>query len=774
MKAERVSPRMVVLRVLVLSMLATLAFRLYDLQIFNQDALTRTATNQHVRPVLLPAQRGGIVDDMGRPLVRNRSSLVVKVDRPMIEKESDGGRHVIDRLSALIGVPADELVKRITPCGPDAPEQCWNGSPYQPVPVATDTTPEVALRISEHQEDFPGVTVDTEGLRDYPNGSMAAHLLGYVGPVNQDELDNAAAEGDTGLHEIDLMGRRGLEREYDQDLRGQDGQRDVTIDSRGTVTGVDSEDPPIPGNTLVTSIDRNVQAVVEQALAEQIQTSQGTFDGKNGRNYAAPSGAAVVMDPRTGRIIAMASYPTFDPTMFVGGISQKDLDGLTAEDADVPLVSRAQQGQFAPGSTFKLVTASSIVTDGQTTLDGHRTCPGSMDVGGRPKTNYEEEAIPGPVDLRTALAKSCDTYFYQFAMDAWHSDQQKVDNGQNPDEYLQAMARAYGFGEPPGVDLPEGEQTAGRIADRQFKQDRWEASKDQYCADAAAGYPDVKDSERRDFLTRLASENCTDGWRYRIGDHADLAIGQGETTVSPLQLATAYCALVNGGTLYQPTIGRAIINPNGDLVREITPEVRRQVPVPDNVLQYIRDSLTFNRGLGVSGESAYSGFPLDKHPVGAKTGTAEVFGKQDTSWIATWAPADAPRFVVVGMIEQAGLGSGASGPMTRRIYDGIFGVEGHQPTLADGKVPADIPDVKAYGPDRTNAPSGTAGPSGESAPGSGSPSSTNPDGSGAPAPRPTGGTPGPAPDQGSPSTPATSPTGSRPSGRRAGRPRAPG
>jgi penicillin-binding protein 2 len=709
--------RLVILRVLVLSLVVTLGARLYYLQILDKEKLVQTANRQHVREVILPAPRGPIVDDRGRPLVTNRVSLVVSVNRSELLAEPDQGAAVLRRLSGLVDIPAGELAKRITPCGPNVPTPCWNGSPYQPVPIRTDTTPELVLRIAEHREDFRGVTAEAQTLRQYPNKTLAAHSLGYVGPVTQEELDNAAAAGRTDLHLNDLVGRSGLERTYDPDLRGTDGIRQVSVDNRGTVMSTVSETPPVQGDTLVTSLDRDVQALADKALADQISKRRTERDSKTGRNWAAPSGAAVVLDPRTGRVIALSSYPTYDPTVFVGGISQRELTRLTEESAGVPLISRAVQGQFAPGSTFKLVSTSAEVMSGRASLSGSYTCPGSLRVGNRDKRNFEGRGIAGAIDLRIALAKSCDTIFYGFAQSDWYADQGRVDNGRKPAEALQAMARAYGFGQEPGLDVPEGEQTAGRIVDRAFKKTRWDENKKQYCADAARGYPDEKDGARRAFLTRLARENCADGWRYRVGDHADLSIGQGETTVSPLQLALAYSALVNGGTIFHPTIGRAVIGPDGKVVRELKPKVRGKVPVSRRVLDYIRSSLAFTPANGASGSVAFTGFPLDRVLVGGKTGTAEVFGKQDTSWFASWAPAGAAgagkaQYVIVGMIEQAGLGAQAAAPLVRQIYEGIYGLNGKKAALPGGKLPRALPKLNTF----AGASADRAAPAGDGAP----------------------------------------------------------
>jgi penicillin-binding protein 2 len=664
--------RLAVIRVLVVSLLLTLGARLYYLQVLDDDKLVQTANRQHTREVILAAPRGAIVDDRGRPLVTNRSSLVVSVNRSALQAQADGGKAVLRRLGGLLDVPPAELDKRITPCAKGVPRPCWKGSPYQPVPVVTDTTPAVVLTIEERQEDYAGVSAESLTLRQYPNGSLAAHSLGYVGPVNQDELDAARKAGRTDLNLNAQIGRAGLERTYDADLRGKDGVRYVTIDNRGTLMGTQRETEPQRGDTLVTSIDRDVQRIAEQALTAEISKRRTERD-KAGQPYAAPSGAAVVMDPRNGRVIALASTPTYDPTVFVGGISRTE---------------------FAPGSTFKLSSASAEVMSGRAPLSGTYSCPGSLKVGNTTKDNFEGQGIAGPITMRIALAKSCDTIFYGFAQTDWYSDEGRIDANQKPAENLQRMARAYGFGSPPKIDLPAGEQTSGRIVDRKFKQTRWDESKSTYCSDAKRGYPDVADPARRTFLTRLAAENCTDGWRFGVGDAANLAIGQGETTVSPLQLAVAYSALVNGGTLWEPRLGRAIVDPDGKVVREIKAKSRGKVPVNQEVLDYIKSSLAFTPANGASGAVAFgNGFPLDKVLVGGKTGTAEVFGKQDTSWFASWAPADKPaRYVVVAMIEQAGLGAQAAAPVARAIYEGIYGLTGKKPALPKGP-PAGVPHV---------------------------------------------------------------------------------
>ena len=300
--------------------------------------------------------------------------------------------------------------------------------------------------------------------------------------------------------------------------------------------------------------------------------------------------------------------------------------------------------------------------------------------------------------LRQALQVSCDTWFYSFAANEFYADQARIDSGKKADEHLQHMAGAYGVGTAPGVDLPRDEQAAGSYADRETRVARWRVHRTQYCADAARGFPQVKDAAQRAYLTRLASENCTDGWRYHAGDNADMAIGQGETTVSPLQLAVAYSALLNGGTIFSPTLGRAVVDARGKVVRTIAPTVKRHLPVSRSVLDYIADSLHFTDDHSVSGALAFDGAPY-KTQLGGKTGTAEVFGRQDTSWLASWGPVSRvsghphARFVVVGMVEQAGLGARAAAPMVRTVYDGLLGA-GHPPVLPGSSPETRLPRIR--------------------------------------------------------------------------------
>ena len=678
--------RLAVIVALVTAMVVTLFGRLYYVQLLDPNKPVQTAGRLHDGTIVVPAPRGQIVDAHGAVLVGNTSQQVLTVNRDTLLAQPDSGVAVLTRLAALLGTTTAQLSKEITPCSPKVPAPCWTGEPYSPVPIATNAPTSVVLAVSEHREQFPGVALQTVTVPTYPGGTLAAHVLGYTGAVNAaDEKENKA------LTDSDTIGRTGLEAQYDSVLRGIDGAQVVRLNPQGSVVAEGDDVTPVQGDTLVTSIDANVQKLAEQSLARQISDSRA-------KGKKATSGAVVVLDPQTGRVIAAASYPTYDPQLFVGGISNTAYAALTAPSANDPLLSRAIAGQYAPGSTFKLITSSSLVTHHEISLDGRYPCPGSLSIDGRVKTNFDSESFGSAMSLSQALGYSCDTFFYAPAAREYYNDQARIALGKKPTEYLQQMASSFGVGRAPSIDLPDGEQAAGSYADRETRLARWTANRAQYCADAKRGFPDQTDPAQRAYLTELATENCTDGWRYRAGDNADMAIGQGETTMSPLQLALAYSALVNGGKIWEPTLGWAVVDGRGKVVRTINPTVHNTVPVSPKVLDYIANSLSFKLGWQVSGAFAYLNSPY-RNEIGGKTGTAEVFGHQDTSWLATWGPVShtaqgdiRARFVVVGMVEQAGTGATAAGPMLKRIWDGLLGATG-APVVAGSRPVSTLPTI---------------------------------------------------------------------------------
>ncbi|MDP9094393.1 MAG: penicillin-binding transpeptidase domain-containing protein [Actinomycetota bacterium] len=672
--------RLAIVIALVASMVVTLFGRLYYVQLLDPNMPVQTAGQLHEGDIVVAAPRGLIVDSRGQVLVGNTSAQVLTVNRQQLQALPDNGTGVLTRLAPLLGTTTAQLAREITPCSPKVPAPCWTGQPYEPVPVLINVPMPVVLAVSEHREQFPGVALQTVTMPTYPGGSLAAHILGYTGDVTaRDEQANKS------LTDSDTIGRTGLESQYDAVLRGVDGKQVVQLNPQGSVVGEGASVTARQGDTLVTSIDANVQRLAEQSLATQIAVSRAS--GK-----PATSGSVVVMDPNTGRIIAAASYPTYNPELFVGGISNTAYAALTAPSANDPLLPRAFAGEYAPGSTFKLITSSSAVMHHELSLTSTYPCPASLTVDGRVKTNFDSETFGMPLTLGQALGYSCDTFFYAVAAQEYYADQAKIAAGQTPAEYLQQMAAAFGVGRAPGVDVPAGEQSAGSFADRETRLARWTANRQQYCADAKRGFPDQSNTAQRVYLTQLATENCTDGWRYRAGDNADMAIGQGETTVSPLQLTIAYSALLNGGKIWEPTLGWAVEDSSGRVVRTINPTVHNTVPVSQSLFNYIANSLSFSLGWQVSGAFAYLNSPY-RDLIGGKTGTAEVFGHQDTSWLTTWGPVSKDklnnvkaRFVITGMIEQGGTGATAAGPMLKRIWDGLLGANG--PAVIAGSRPA--------------------------------------------------------------------------------------
>ncbi len=677
--ARRSRLRLVVIQALVFSLFATLFVRLYYLQVVSGEKYSAQAAAQSVREIVDQPQRGLIVDDQGRPLVTNRLSWVVSVDRGVLNRmEPKQAQKLLVRLAGVVDDRAVRLKKKLISCGTEDAQVgvCWNGSPFQPVPIASDVDQSVALRIQEQPEDFPAVVVNQQWVRSYPRpfGVNAAHLLGYLSPITEGELDVANNDGDRSVNGASSVGRAGVEKEYDAWLRGMPGYQSVTVDAMGRVLGDDEALASQPGDTLVTSIDAKVQSVVEEQLNEAITVARGTLDKVTGRNYVADSGAAVVLEAKTGRVVAMASQPTYDPGLWVGGITKKQLTRLYSKEAGEPLLGRATQGQFAPGSTWKPFMTAGALTNGYTT-DASLNCSPSVQVGNRAFKNYESGSY-GYISFAKALEVSCNTFFYRIGLDYWQrfgSDVADVD-ARDP---LVEEAKKFGFGRETGIDLPG--EAPGRIADRTWKRSYFESQKDYYCgvADQTQEKAGVSD-----FVYKFAREFCIEGFAYRAGDAVNFAIGQGDTIVTPLQLAQGYAAIANGGTLYAPRIGKAVVAPDGTVIRRIAPKETGKVDVPPGIVGYIDEAL---QGVTRTGTMSWRmiGFPLEEVPIRSKTGSAEVYGKQSTSWVASYSE----DYVVIMMVSQGGTGSGTSGPHVRAIWESLYGIEGEEVRPAEAAIP---------------------------------------------------------------------------------------
>ncbi|TQJ51394.1 penicillin-binding protein 2 [Phycicoccus sp. SLBN-51] len=651
--------RVWVFGLVVLSLMGTLLGRLGQVQLTGHADYVAAAETVNTRVVTEPAVRGRILDRNGIPLVDNTSEAVVTLDRKVLVEAADHGEALVRKVARELGRPFDELWGRTRDCGsPGAPPPpvCSSGSPYQPVVVAAGVDPVRALSLLERRDEFPGVDVQARPVRDYPERQRAdaSHVLGYLARATAEDV--TAGKGLVG--DSDLVGRSGLEQEYDRVLRGTPGRTTVAVDPRGVVTRTLSVQAPVPGRDVRTHLDLRVQQAAEKALADAVAKART-------RGWKADAGAAVVLDVSDGGVVAAASYPAYDPTVWTGGITEGELAKLTDARAGTPLVSRVTSAGFAPASTFKAISLPAAVAAGNR-LGGTYDCTSSYRIGNRAFRNFESRAY-GPISLHEAMVVSCDTIFYDFAYRSWQAQGGLAAKGDARDPFVRT-ARLFGLGAPTGVDLP-GEQ-AGRVPGRDWKQQTWEDTRADTCRRAGTGYPQVAatDGARAAYLTSLAKENCRTGFQFRAGDAANFAIGQGDIAVSPLQMARAYAAIGNGGTLWTPQVAQAFADPDGGAEQRIAPHRDGSVGVSPAVLSFLRDAL---RGVVSEGtaKGAFAGFPLKQWPVAGKTGTAEVYGAQDTSWFVSYAPADKPRYAVAVVVSQGGTGGETAAPAARRIHE---------------------------------------------------------------------------------------------------------
>lgn len=362
------------------------------------------------------------------------------------------------------------------------------------------------------------------------------------------------------------------------------------------------------------------------------------------------------MENKTGRIVAMASQPDYDPNAWVGGISAKDYAALTGKGSNFPLLNRAIQGQAAPGSIFKVIPTTAAVNAGYD-FNGRYPCPSSYSIGNQVFKNFESQGH-GSITLGQALEVSCDTVYYALSHQQWQKDG-GMKPKKNANDWFYKTAHQFGLGAETGIDLPN--EVTGRVPDRKWKQDFWKDNKDYWCRIGKKGGT---------YVQQLSYENCLEGNLMRAGDSVNYSIGQGDTLVTPIQMATIYAAIANGGTLWNPTVGKAIISPDGKKVTEIKPKAHGKLPMDTKTQALIEEALA---GVATRGTAAwrFGGWPQDKIPMHAKTGTAEVYGKQTTSWFATYTK----DYAIVMTIAQGGTGSGASGPAVRNIYDALYGLD---------------------------------------------------------------------------------------------------
>ncbi|MFD5100561.1 penicillin-binding protein 2 [Streptomyces albidochromogenes] len=701
-RTPRVQIRLIIIQVLVFSLLLTLGGRLWYLQIRNGDEYTAEAAGNGVQQVVQPAVRGSILDARGVPLADNETRLVVSASRTELMKMKDDGKGVLARLAGVLGMKPKEVADKVRLCDNETPQPCWNGSPYQPIPVTDEATTKQALQIRERAEDFPGITAEPTAVRRYtaPGKARTSQVLGYLSPVTDEEIEKAK-DGPSPYLRSDMVGRSGLERTYDKELRGKAGVTRYEVDNLGRVMGEAENDPTVPGSNVVTSIDARVQAVAEYELHQAMKTVRKETDKITGRPYEADSGAVVVMESKTGRVISMASQPDYDPNAWVGGISGKEYARLTGKNSNYPLLNRAIQGQAPAGSVFKVVSASAAVRAGHP-FNGRYNCSSSYSMGGRSFANFESKGH-GPITLGDALKFSCNTVFYRLGHEEWQRDG-GIKPKKGAHDWFYRTAHDFGFGGETGIDLPN--EVKGRIPDRQWKQNFWKANKDSWCKQGKKG---------GSYVEQIAYESCLEGNQLKAFDSINFAIGQGDVLITPIQLATAYAAISNGGTLFKPTVGKAVISPDGKRIEEIEPKADGRLPVDAETISDLDKGLRSVVEPGGTAAWRFGGWPQDKIPMRAKTGTAQVYGKQTTSWFATYTD----DYTIVMTISQGGTGSGASGPAVRNIYDALYGVsddgdinpkkallpkpQKDLPKISrDGSI--DAPEIRPYVPEKPKDP----------------------------------------------------------------------
>jgi penicillin-binding protein 2 len=612
--------RLGVVAIVIVSLFAALLARLWYLQVLAAPTYRVQADVNRVRTIYTEAPRGRILDRQGRVIVDNRVSDAVVVSR---EELGTRRAEVLPRLAQVLNVQVSELQRRI---------EDKRFSPFKPIPVAQGVPKEAIIYIREHQPDFPGVGGVQLTERFYPHGALAAHLLGWVGEINGGELTGLKKKG---YKEGDSIGKSGVEKIYEDDLRGRPQVERLEVDSKGRVLRSLGTESAVQGHDVQLTLDLDIQQLSEESLTQGLQAARGSYDKQQAKHFLAPAGSSVVLDPRDGSVLALASNPSYDPSIFVNGIKPELFAQLNDPASGFPLNNRVIQGQYAPGSTFKLVTSLAALGHGM--IDTKYTVDdgGKIKIGNRIFKNAGGEAN-GRVNLTRALTVSSDVFFYTLGNQFWTQRSQFGDA-------IQDEARQLGLGKRTGIALPF--EAGGRIPD-----------------------PDTR--------KKLHDQNpkAFPNGKWFAGDNVNLAIGQGEMVISPLQLVNAYATFANGGTVYAPRVGASVRNQTGDKLRDIPPQSVRKVDLPptvrDPILQGLEGVTSDGRGTAAG---AFVGFPQQAFPIAGKTGTAQAGNKQDTSLFVSFAPANDPQFVVGVVMEEAGFGASAAAPVARRILESLAG-----------------------------------------------------------------------------------------------------
>lgn len=645
-ETDSIRLRLTFLALLVVSLFVLLFARLWFLQVMAGERYAGLAEGNAVRTIATEAPRGKLLDRNGEILVRNRYAMVVSVQPAEM---GDRSEEILAEVADVLGMSMEEITEKV---------ENSRVSALRPKPIAVDVPEEIAFYLHENGADrFPGVYAETLPRRTYPHGTRAAHMVGYLGEISPEELDS---ERYAGYRAGDLIGWAGLERSYERVLRGEEGIRRLEVNANNQVVRTLEETLPRPGSDLRLTIDLEAQAHVEEALAEGIEVTRRIRDHntgpQRGGTFRAPAGAVVVLDPSNGEIVALASYPTFDPAQFVGGVGNDYWAFLQDSANHFPLIDRATQSSYPPGSVYKIVSAAAALESGFMDTVEQRDCPGRWEWAGSVYNNWKR-SDSGPMDLRTAIVESCDTVFYDLARDMWEHEQ--ATGAEH--EILPEMTKAFGLGQVTGVDLPvEG---AGMVPGRAWRREYWEEHRDTYCMKA-------RQLEPESYAQRVNADLCERGGDWRGGDAVNMSIGQGDLQTTPLQMANAFAAVANRGTLYRPHLAKEVIHRDGT-TETVEPEVIAEVPVSAAHLDYIEQGLLGVTQEGGTADSVFGAFPI---PIAGKTGTAELKPKQPFAWFAGYntQPVDGRRYVVLAMLEEGGSGSQTAAPIVRRVFEGLM------------------------------------------------------------------------------------------------------
>lgn len=616
--------RIAVLGVVAIVIFCALFFRLWALQVISGEQYLEDAKNNQIRTFRLAAPRGSIVDRDGDVLVSNMPGTLVQIWPAALEDVSAVRRDaLLRRLSRLLGVRPRKVHAKVV--------GGLENDPLTPITIRADVGELKTAYLMEHQSEFPGVQITETYLRHYDQGTIGAQILGYVGEISAQQLKSKEADG---YAAGDRIGQTGIEAAYDSYLRGAPGVGQVYVDAMGRVTSQrEFSQMPEAGDNIRLTIDSDLQRTAEDALAYGIRLAREQGE------WAADGGALVAMNVKTGEILALASNPTFDPSVYVGTVEERDLKGLAKPEANYPTLDRATAGIYPPGSTFKPFTALAALQAGLLGPDEVIQCTGKTVVDRQVFMNWDPYRNE-PMTLTTALANSCDTYFYDVGLRFY----------ERPDSPLQRWSKAMGFGRTTGVDV--GPEETGLVPTPAWR--------------------------RKTFKTEIDKI-------WTSGDSVQLAIGQGDLLVTPLQMTRAYAMIANGGKLVEPHLVKAVEEPRNEgeppvVLRPYTPKPPRDLGIDPYALSVVQEGLfdATHASYGTS-QAVFGGFPV---PIAGKTGTAEKFvrlpgftGLRDQAWWCGYGPYGKPEIAVCALIENGGHGGESAAPVALRVFEKYFQIQ---------------------------------------------------------------------------------------------------